>query len=279
MTGQPTHIALTAPYFGSPFQIAVLDHFRKLMSPTEFSFRASSNELPQQTDSLRRILAQAKPSVLIAISMSPGPDVVSAYRASNVPIILLDEEAQGASTIATDNHKGGYVATEHLVSKGRKRIAIVTGRTEAKGGLAGNYCARLRLKGFTEALARHGLAVPNGGIIEAPNFSREDGVTAMPKLLGLGIDAVFCAAADDCAAGLLTAAKERGVRVPEDIAIVSFDDLPVAQLSTPGLTTIRQPVNKMADAAYRMATIQREEILTAPKKILFEPELIIRQSA
>jgi DNA-binding LacI/PurR family transcriptional regulator len=112
-----------------------------------------------------------------------------------------------------------------------------------------------------------------------PNYSREDGVAAMPKLIDAHVDAIFCAAADNTAAGLLSAAKDRGTRIPEDIALIGFDDLPIAQLSTPALTTIRQPMKEIVDVSYRMATVQRDEILNNPKKVLFKPELIIRQSA
>jgi DNA-binding LacI/PurR family transcriptional regulator len=101
----------------------------------------------------------------------------------------------------------------------------------------------------------------------------------MPKLIEAGVDAIFCAAADNCALGLLSTAKERGTRVPEDIAIVGFDDLPIAQLSTPGLTTVKQPMKEIVEAAYKMSTVQRDEILINPKKLLFEPNLIIRKSA
>ena len=64
------------------------------------------------------------------------------------------------------------------------------------------------------------------------------------------MDAIFCAAGDNCAQGLLSVAREQGVRIPEDVAIVGFDDLLIAQLSSPPLTTIRQPIKEMAEAAY-----------------------------
>jgi LacI family transcriptional regulator len=279
MTNQPLKIVITAPYFGSLFQIAILEHFKKLIKPENISFRSSSVELAKQTESLKKILLENKPSVLIAISMAPNPEIISMYEENNVPIILLDEEARGATTLATDNYKGGHIAAAHLVSKGRKKIAIVNGRAQASGGFAGNYCAKLRFEGFRDALKQNGLSIPAGGILEVPNYSREDGVVAMPKLIDAGVDAVFCAAADNTALGLLSAARERGIRIPEDIAIVSFDDLPAAQLSTPTLTTIRQPMKEIVDAAYKMATTQQDEILRNPKKVLFEPKLIIRQSA
>jgi LacI family transcriptional regulator len=233
----------------------------------------------KQVESLKKILVENKPTVLIAISMCPNPDIISLYKTNNVPIILLDEEAEGASTIATDNYKGGHIAAEHLISKGRKKIAIVTGRTQAGKNYGGNYNARLRLEGFKETLKNGGLSIPIGCAVEVPNYSREDGVAAMPKLIEAGVDAIFCAAADSCALGLLSVARDKGIRVPADIAIIGFDDLPIAQLSTPGLTTIRQPMKEIVEAAYKMATVQRDEILKNPKKVLFEPKLVVRQSA
>jgi DNA-binding LacI/PurR family transcriptional regulator len=116
-------------------------------------------------------------------------------------------------------------------------------------------------------------------VIEVQYYSREDGLEAMPKLLAMGIDSIFCAAGDNCAQGLLSVAKDRRVRIPEDVAIVGFDDLPIARLSTPALTTIRQPLKEMTDTAYTMAVAQRDEIFRNPKKILFNPELVIRKSA
>jgi LacI family transcriptional regulator len=101
----------------------------------------------------------------------------------------------------------------------------------------------------------------------------------MPKLLHKGVDAIFCAAGDNCALGLLSVAREQGVRIPEDIAIMGFDDLLIAQLSTPKLTTIRQPLNEMAEAAYKLAVVHRNEILRKPQRMMFKPELVVRQSA
>jgi LacI family transcriptional regulator len=279
MTNQQVKIVVTAPFFGSLFQIAILEHFKKLISPENLSFRSSTGEVDKQAETLKRILAENRPTVLIAISMCPNPEIISLYKTNNVPIILLDEEAAGTSTIATDNYAGGHMAGEYFASKGRKKNAIVNGRALAGENYAGNYNARLRFEGFKEALKQHGLTIPIGCALEVPNYSREDGIAVMPKLIGAGIDAIFCAAADNCAMGLLSVAKDRGTRVPEDIAIVGFDDLPIAQLSTPGLTTIRQPMKEIVDAAYKMATAQHDEILKNPKKVLFKPELIIRQSA
>jgi DNA-binding LacI/PurR family transcriptional regulator len=246
-----------------------------LLKPEELNLRSLTDEAEVQKERLNRTLEQEQPYALIAISVRPDPDIIAAYAAANVPIILIDEDAPGVSTISTDNFMGGRLAGEHLISKNRKKIAIVSGRTRVKGG----FNAEQRLKGFRHALEAAKLPLPPGYLVEVANYSREDGIEAMPKLLALGVDAIFCAAGDNCATGLLAVARERGVGIPEGVAVVGFDDLLIAQLSSPTLTTIKQPLEKMAEAAHRMAVVEGTTLLRKPQRIVFESQLIIRQSA
>ena len=275
MSDRETRVVIAAPTYGSPLQISMIEIFKKLFKPEEMALRSLTGEADLQKDRFRQALEQTRPTALIALDIRPDPDIVSLYKTANIPIILFDEEAAGVSTIAIDNYKGGHMAGEYLVGKGKKKIAIVTGRTKIKGG----YNAERRLSGFQQALKEKGVSLPNGYVIEVMYYSREDGIDVMPKLLAMGIDSIFCAAGDNCAQGLLSVAKDRGVRIPEDVAIVGFDDLPIARLSTPALTTIRQPLKEMAEMAYKMAVNQRDEILHHPKNILFNPEMVIRKSA
>ena len=275
MSNQRTKVVIAAPTFGSALQISMNENFKKLFKPEEMTLRSVTDNAVMQKERLKQALEQTKPAALIAISIRPDSDTIAAYTAENVPIILIDEETPEVSTITTDNCMGGRIAGEHLISKGKKKIAIVTGRTKVKGG----YNAEQRLRGFQQALKAKGLSIPQAYIIEVIHYSREDGIEIMPSLLAMGVDAIFCAAGDNCAQGLLTIAKDRGVRIPEDVAIVGFDDLLIAQLSTPALTTIRQPLKEMAEAAYKMVVFQRDEILRKPKNAVFNPELVIRKSA
>jgi DNA-binding LacI/PurR family transcriptional regulator len=275
MANRETKIVVVVPTFQSGILIAMSDHLKKLLKPDEIVLRSITHETGVQKDHLKRILTQVKPTALIAMDINPDPDIVFAYTSAKIPIVLIDEEGPGVSAIATDNCMGGRIAGEYLISKGRRKIAIVSGRTQIKGG----YNAEQRLKGFQQALSAGRLSIPPRCMIEVPHYSREDGIEVMPKLLDAGVDAIFCAAGDNCAVGLLSVAKERKVRIPEDIAIVGFDDLLIAQISTPKLTTIRQPLKEIADAAYKMAVIQKDEILHRPQKIIFKPELVVRQSA
>lgn len=275
VTNQAKKIIVAAPTFQSVFHAALSECFAKLLRPGEMALRSITDDAKIQTERLKRAFEQEKPTGLIAISVRPDPDIVAAYSAANIPIVLIDEEAPGVSTITTDNVLGGRLAGEYLISKGRKKMAMVSGKTQVKGG----YNAEQRAKGFQSALDAAKLSLSRGCIVEVANYSREDGIQAMPKLLAAGADAVFCAAGDNCATGLLAVARERGVRIPEDVAIVGFDDLLIAQLSTPRLTTIRQPLDKMSETAYRLAVVEGAKLLLKPQRIVFEPELIIRQSA
>jgi LacI family transcriptional regulator len=275
MINQSTKIVLAAPTFGSAIQIAMLENLKKLVGTGEIAMRSVTDDPDTQRDRLKQALIQTKPTALIAMDIRLDSETVAEYYASNVPIVLFDEEAVGVSTIMTDNITGGRIAGEYLISKGRKKIAIVTGRIYVKGG----FNAEQRFKGFDQALRAKGLSIPQGCAIEVPHYSREDGLAVMPKLIELGVDAIFCAAGDNCALGLLTIANDRGVKIPDKIAVVGFDDLLIARLSTPTLTTIRQPLAEMAAMAHKMAVINRNEILQKPQRVLFKPELVVRQSA
>jgi DNA-binding LacI/PurR family transcriptional regulator len=275
MTPAGTKVMIAAPTFAAAFQAEVSKQFKKLFKPEEVLLRAVTGDADVQRDRLHSALAKDRPTALITISVRPDRKTVPAYTSAKVPVILIDEEADGASTIATDNFLAGRLVGEYLVSHGRKKIGIVSGRT----GIDGGYNAEQRIKGFREALVAAGLYLSPECVVEVAEYSSEEGVQVMPRLLDGGVDAIFCAAGDNCAVGLLTVAKQRGLRVPEDIAIVGFDDLLVARVSTPRLTTIRQPVEQMVEAAYKMAVTQRDEILRKPQKAIFRPELVVRQSA
>jgi DNA-binding LacI/PurR family transcriptional regulator len=275
MTPGEKKILIAAPSFLSSFHTAVYEHLKKWFKADEVLLRSVTDEADQQKQHLEQALIKSAPRAVIAISVRPDSQTISAYQSAGVPIILIDESTAGVSTISTDNWAGGRLAGEYLASKGRQRIAVITGRTQIKGG----YNADQRLQGLRQALAAKGLTVPDGCAIEVPHYSRDDGVAAMPKLLDRKVDAIFCAAGDICATGILAVARERRVRVPDDVAVVGYDDLIVAQISTPTLTTIKQPLAKIAEAAYKLTRAGPEELLRKPQTLVFPPELVLRRSA
>jgi DNA-binding LacI/PurR family transcriptional regulator len=92
-------------------------------------------------------------------------------------------------------------------------------------------------------------------------------------------DGLFCAAGDMCAMGVLKAARENRVPIPEQMALIGYDDIEAAKTSKPPLTTVRQPIEQMAIKAYEMITLEKDSLLLSGKKVMFKPELVKRESA
>jgi DNA-binding LacI/PurR family transcriptional regulator len=171
--------------------------------------------------------------------------------------------------VDANTRDGARLAIDHLVRKGRRRIATIAGPPDVSPGVD-------RLAGFRDALDQHGL---DPSQIAYGDFTRPAGVHAMRRLLDHrpNLDAVFCAS-DLMAVGALHALRQAGRRVPEDVAVIGFDDLPLATYTQPTLTTVHQPVEEMgAEAARRLLALMdgRE---TGPSPIL-PTSLVIRQSA
>jgi LacI family transcriptional regulator len=214
---------------------------------------------------------------VIGLSLRPTAEQLEAFQRAHVPVVLIDESVPGASTVATDNVAGGILAAKHLLATGRRRIAVVCGNRTAGGG----YNAAQRVKGLQQVLQASGVALDEGMIVEVTNYSYTEGIEALNKLLDTGKrpDAIFCAAGDDCAMGLLRAASQRGLQVPGDLAVIGYDDMDIARSARPPLTTIRQPLREMAQAAWDLASNHADELLRAPQHKSFKPELVVRQSA
>jgi DNA-binding LacI/PurR family transcriptional regulator len=274
-------IAVASDTLGSGFTGAMLGLVRKHLRPGQTIAECATVTKGMSEVARGRLLSLLrdgpKPRALVGICIKPDAPTVAAFRAAGVPVVLIDEQAEGASTVASDNFAGGYLAGRHLVGLGRRRIAVVAGNMLVDGG----YNALQRAKGFQKALAEGSLPFALDEVLEAPEYARQDGVAAMQRILdeGKGVDAIFCAAGDVCASGLLAAARERNVRVPEHVAVLGYDDNPLASISDPPLSTIRQPLEQIAGEALRLATDAAAEALAKPKTVLFDPKLVLRRSA
>jgi DNA-binding LacI/PurR family transcriptional regulator len=271
-------IAVAAINFGPTFPGLMFGRLKKRARPDQILVEtatqiSASNELARARI-LSLLEGEPKPIALIGICIRPDPDTLAAFRAVGAPTVLIDEKAEGASTVACDNVHGAYLAARHLLGLGRRRLAIVVGAS-----MGGDMNTGLRLEGFKRALAEKGLAPVD--VIYSHDYTRKDGAQAMAKLLDerSGVDGVFVAAGDVCATGMLQVARERGVKVPEDVAIVGYDDNALAAISDPPLTTISQADDLMADAAFRLATEETAAILAEPKRVILKPVLVVRRSA
>lgn len=174
-------------------------------------------------------------------------------------------------SVDVDHFRGALTATSYLIAQGRRRIAFVTPPTRSI-----NH-NRMR-DGYARALLQHGLPVDPSLIIEVDDSY--DPHAALARLLGQPVlpDAIF-ASSDDIANAILAALRQRAVAVPEQMAVASFDDLPIAQRSEPPLTAVHQPVEELAERAVTLLLQAIEGHVTTPQHVLLPTELVRRASA
>lgn len=195
-----------------------------------------------------------------------------------VPVVFLSMEPQpDLSVVAVDNRSGGRMATKHLLDHGHQNIGLIT------GPLAW-WEARQRQFGWEDALKEAGITIENSLVVEG-DWKAASGERGLRRLLEQrpDIDAVFVSN-DQMALGGLQAARQMGLRVPEELAIVGFDDIPESVYFYPPLSTIRQDMVELGRSAVRelgrmIEATQQAEAVVEPKTIFLQPELVIRESS
>ncbi len=195
------------------------------------------------------IIFNRKADAIIMLGIKPSQENMDQLKESKIPVVLIDETMTGAHSVKCDNEKGAYAATEYLINKGRKNIAYIG---LAKSGGEIGLSTDERENGYKKALIDNEVTVDMAIQFAVNNNYINEGVTIAETMLksGKGIDSIFCGAGDNAAIGAIKAIKAAGLRVPEDIAVVGYDDIPVASAVTPSLTTVRQPVEKMGNEAF-----------------------------
>jgi DNA-binding LacI/PurR family transcriptional regulator len=274
-------VVVSATSLSSGFGGQLLSHLKKIpgsgRSIVECSAPLNGPDIAR-TRMLALLESEPRPVGAVVICYRPDTETIEAYRAKGVPIVLVDEEAQGTSTVAYDSFAGGYMAGQYLARSGRKQITVVSGWMQANGG----YNALRRVNGFAKAMAEAKLPFRMEDVIQVRDYTHRDGVNAVAQILleNRKIDAVFSAAGDATATGVLAAAREQRIRVPEQLAVVGYDDSPMAAISDPPLTTVRQSLDSLAEEAMRLATTSpADDLLARPQKLLLAPTLVQRQSA
>ena len=192
--------------------------------------------------------------LVLVLPRNPA-DYLGVLSSRQFPHVLVDHQGVDTTSpaIGTTNWQGGFVATEHLINLGHTRIAFITGTMDLG-------CAQERLDGYKAALRMHHIPQIDELIFEG-DFFQNSGVVAANALLDLAEppSAIF-ASNDVMAMGAMDVIRHRGLRIPDDISIVGFDDIPQAAMVFPPLTTVRQPLEQMG----RVATQVLLEMLKNP---------------
>lgn len=218
-----------------------------------------------------RVLLERRIDGLIVATVASDPAFVQALAAVKVPLMLVDRSLDGvqADRVQVDHELGGYLATRHLLELGHRRIACI-------GGPASTQVVQLRAVGYRRALQEAAIeALP---VVDCAFTSPGGHAAALALLTGGEVPTAIFAGNDMIALGVLRAAAECAVRVPEQLSLVGFDDIEVSRYLHPALTTIGQRIGQLGEqAAERLLARVRDPGLPAEQRLL-EPTLILRES-
>ncbi|WP_233565699.1 LacI family DNA-binding transcriptional regulator [Cellulomonas sp. PhB143] len=227
---------------------------------------------------LRHIVARRTDGIVLVVSQLQE-DIEDELHRLNTPFVLVDPvgttdraaASEEMPTVAASNWAGGISATEHLLALGHRRIGIITGPESLQ-------CSQDRLDGFRTAMLRAGVPVPDP-LVRYGDFQVSGGRAQAEHLLSLRTPptAIF-AGSDQQAYGVYEAARARGLRVPEDLSVVGFDDVELCEWVSPQLTTVRQPLAQMAREATRIVLDLRRNDPTSARKIELATSLVVRGS-
>lgn len=195
-------------------------------------------------------------------------------KARGIPFVIIDpagDPAPGIPAVGSANWSGGVAATRHLLELGHRRIAAITGPAQV-------MCSLARLDGYRAAMTSAGAGVEDAWV-RFGDFHRDGGEHHAAELLQLPDRPTAIFAGNDLQAlGVLHAAAAAGIRVPRDLSVVGFDDLPIAELASPRLTTIRQPLREMAEQATRLVLKSADGPLPEVTRVELATSLVVRDS-
>jgi DNA-binding LacI/PurR family transcriptional regulator len=217
---------------------------------------------------------------VVAVGLSADHPEVEQIRAAGLPIVMVDSSAlPDQPFIAIDDEGGARAAAEHLLQLGHRELLIVgveppsPGATLEPDGVMGR-----RMRGYLNALADKGVELPEHAFVVGP-ASIEGGIAAMRRATEDGMRPTgVLVMSDAMAIGVLRAAREMGLRVPEDLSVVGFDDIDISQHTNPPLTTVHQPIRQKGESAVRLllSVVERRDL--RPEQIRLETRLIVRGS-
>jgi LacI family transcriptional regulator len=223
---------------------------------------------------LKNLGRRRSDGVVLVVSDIPE-ETLDRLTATNVPVVLVDRTGNSdprLPSIGAANWSGALSATQHLLDQGHRRIGMI-------GGHPRLACSAERVDGYHAALRRAGISVDPDLVLHG-DFFPEGGMIAAAQLLSLREPptAIF-AGSDLQALGVYEEARRRGLRIPDDLSVVGFDDLSIAQYVSPPLTTVRQPHSEMAAQAVRkVLSMQRTDRPSSPIRIELATSLVVRAS-
>ncbi|WP_236061997.1 LacI family DNA-binding transcriptional regulator [Actinacidiphila acididurans] len=271
-------IALVIPepetrLFAEPYFSDIIRGIGAELADTDMQLLLTLIRTPKERTRFAQYLAAHRVDGVLLVSVhedDPLPDLLEQLE---MPAVLNGRRSdlESVSYVDADNVGGARSAVAHLIARGRRQVATITGPQDM-------YVARCRLDGYHQAVDEAGLA-PSDTLVAHGDFTEQGGRRAMRELLerAPGVDAVF-AASDVMAAGARAVLREAGRRVPEDVALIGFEDSAIARHMDPALTSVRQPTEEMGRTMARVLLEEIAERASVRRHVVLATELVQRDS-
>jgi LacI family transcriptional regulator len=270
--GRSDLIGVLLPDIANPVFAPILGGITEALSAEGYApiVADAGNASSQQISFVETLLSQRVDGLILA-TVSQDDELVGFCIQRDLPVILVNrsEARDRVSSVVSDDDMGMRLAVDHLVDLGHRRIAHVAGPLSTSTGT-------LRRDGFERAMFLHGL---NGMVREAAGYTRRAGAQAAAHLPDATRDITAIVAANDLLAlGILDALKERGLRCPEDISLVGHNDMPLMDVVSPPLTTVRIEHREMGRIAAKMLAEKIKSGSGEIRHVVLRPELVVRRS-
>lgn len=276
-------IGCVVPRFTGYFYFEVLNGIQQALSSFGYDLILYNiDKLEKKEEILKRTIRERKVDGVLLISLSISDKLASRFIEAKLPIVLVDSYHDALDSITVENKEGAFLATEHLIRLGHRKIGMIN-------GCLSSLPANNRLEGFRAALLRYQIdyddhlvvnVEANGDpdILHNDGFNKLAGYKAMQRLLALKQDrptAVFISS-DIQATGAIKAIHEHGLKIPGDLAIIGFDNIELSEYL--GLTTVHQPMYEMGTVAANRLIAKIAGDVTDNFKTVFPTRLVIRDT-
>ena len=268
-------LAVVIPDITNPFFAALFRGVEDAASPRGYNVLLCNTDgsPARQRSHLQSLHTRRVDGVIMASSFLKDP-TVRWLRHQGIPYVLVNRFSDDGHDpfVGSDDVVGGRLATQHLIELGHRRIGHLAGKPTVSTGI-------MRRRGYRSALAEGGLAADPRLVVES-GYTEDGGARAAERLLALPDrpTAIF-AVTDMTAVGAFGVARRMSLRIPEDLAIVGYNDIPLATRMVPALTTVHVPIHDFGAAAARLLLEQIETGEPSRRRVIFNPELVIRGSS
>lgn len=246
----------------------------------KFSFYTTVGKIDTKKQILQKLLYENIADLIVAITLKPDEDIIKIGKEMGVPFILIENESPHAYSILVDNKKGVNLALDYFKNTGRKNPVVVLGTTKFAKGAEPNPTAKERFEAAVSWFKENKFSLDKR-FFYVSSYIYEEGYKIVDEIISSNpkVDAIFCAAGDEVASGILERLKEKNIKIPQQVAIIGYDNYKlICENTEPKLTTVDQKLNTIARYVYQIImSIKVEKNLKRIYKV--SPELVIRNSA